>query len=154
MYRAPEIFDVIRNPFTFSDEGKTRSREEKETEDEARRLNVNFVPLERINNHRDYFGRVIEIRPSFKAVFGKNKAEPLNEVLRIRGQIVTAVQMLAELDDLRTEEDRARYSEDRKKYRAIIWNHGGNDEITTKLERAIADMEAVTEPVLRSQLRK
>ncbi len=98
MYRAPEVFDHIRSPASFSPEGRTRQRDEGETEEEARARDSDFVVLERINNNWKYFERVIDIRPSIKAMFGKDKAAPLDKVLRIRSEIIMAARMLSVLN--------------------------------------------------------
>ncbi len=157
MYRAPEVFDHIRNIAGYSGEGGTRHREEGETAAEASARDSDFIPFERINSHKEYFERVIEIRPSIKAIFGKDKAAPLDKVLKIRSKIVMAAQMKSALKGrtrFRTEQQQDQHFERMEDYEAVIWKGMGEpDEIDAELREAVAEMESTAEPILRSRLR-
>ena len=157
MYRAPEVFDHIRSPGSFSPEGSTRHREEGETEAEARARDSDFVPLERINSYREYFERVIDIRPSIKAIFGKDKAAPLDKVLKIRSEVFHAVYMKSVLKGrgpFPTDEQLEEHLGRMEKHEDVIWKaYGESDEIDAELREAIAEMEATAAPILRSRLR-
>lgn len=157
MYRALEVFDHIRSPMAYAGEGGTRPKQEGETSEEAQERDTDFVPFERINNYQEYFQRVIDIRPSIKAVFGKDKAAPLDKLLEIRRNIVVAAQMINRLKGrnyFRTEEQHQEHFDRIEKYQAVIWKGLSEpDEIDEALAKAIAEMEVTAEPILRSRLR-
>lgn len=157
MYRAPEVFDDIRNIAGYSGEGSTRHREEGETVAEASARDSEFIPLERINSRREYFERVIEIRPSIKAIFGKDKAAPLDKVLKVRSTVIMAAHMISALNGrthVRTEQQLDQHFERIEEYQAVIWKGMGEpDQIDAELREAIAEMESTAEPILRLRLR-
>lgn len=157
MYRATEVFDHIRSPMAYAGEGGTRPKQEDETSEEARERDSDFVPFERINNYQEFFQRVIDIRPRVKAVFGKNKADPLNKVLENRGKVEVAARMINRLkgrDYFRSEQQHREHFEHMEKYEAVIWKGLGEpDQIDADLREAVAEMESTVEPILRSQLR-
>ena len=141
----------------YAGEGGTRPKQEGETSEEAQERDTDFVPFERINNYQEYFQRVIDIRPSIKAVFGKDKAAPLDKLLEIRRNIVVAAQMINRLKGrnyFRTEEQHQEHFDRIEKYQAVIWKGLSEpDEIDEALAKAIAEMEVTAEPILRSRLR-
>lgn len=157
MYRAPEVFNHIRSTGSFFKEGGTRSREEGESEEEARAQDRYFVPFERINSHREYFERVIDIRPSIKAIFGKDNAAPLDKVLKIRSDISRAAWMMSMLErrgPFGTDEQMEKHLDQIEEYQNIIWNtYDESDQINSELQEAVAEMEATAAPILRSRLR-
>lgn len=156
MYRAPEVFNYIRNPGSFHKEGETRHREERESDEEARARDLDFMPFERINNHRKYFERVIDIRPSIKAIFGKDKAVPLDKVLEIRSDISRAawmITMLKRRGPFGTDEQLEKHLDQIEEHQNVIWNtYGESDQINTELQEAVAEMEETAAPILRSRL--
>lgn len=156
MYRAPEVFDHIRSPMAYAGEGQSRPREEGETEKQQRERDSQFVPFERNNQYQEYFQRVIEIRPSIKAIFGRNKAEPLEKILEIRQKILVSAQMIGRLNGrefFHTEEKHREHFDQVKKYQAVIWKGLSDpDEIDAALAKAVSEMESTAEPILRSRL--
>ena len=159
MYRAQEVFDYVRSPAGFVGEGSTRKRIEGETEDDAQERDARFVPIERFNNERAFFDRVISIRPSLKAVFGEDSTKPLDKVLDLRWRVIGAVRMRENLEKrpnhFRTEDQREKHFESLERQNAIISKFPGNDDpINAELSDALEEMKVTAEPLLASRLRQ
>lgn len=159
MYRAQEVFDYVRSPGGFVGEGSTRGRIVGETDEEARERDAKFVPIERLIHERAFFSRVIDIRPSFKAVFGEDSTKPLDVVLDLKGWVIGAVRKREHLEKrpnhFRTEEQRQKHFEALDRQNAIILKFPGNDDpIDAELSYALEAMKVIAEPLLVSRLRR
>jgi hypothetical protein len=156
MYEAQEVFASIRHPASYGGEGSSRIQGENETPEEKQARDLAFVPIERINSFGDFFGRVVSVRPRFRAMFGKDADGPLAEILGIRGQIVLAVRMLRRLEGRDVPDDPQKAEEHHQriqKNEAIKWSDEDNDEIEATLAQASKRMEKFVGPILRSRYR-
>jgi hypothetical protein len=95
IFEAQDVFDNVRSPFGFAGEGASRERSDDESDKTRKTLDHQFVPIERLNSHAEYFRRVQAIRPRFKAIFGSNATSSLDEIFKIRNEIVVASRMLS-----------------------------------------------------------
>ena len=163
MYRAQEVFDYVRSPGSFSNEGQSRvPQDPNETEEEKRTRDYNFVPLERLNNEQEYFKRVIDIRPGIKAMFGEEKSEPLDKILELRHEIIVAARMLSYTrmpNHFRTDEQYQRHLERQENFEAVIWkgyataiDENGSDPIDSQLATAKEDLLQTVGSVINKRL--
>jgi hypothetical protein len=155
-YQAPEVFARIRSPGGFSGEGSSRQSEPDETPEEKEARDSAFMPIERIRSESKFFEQVVEIRPRVDAFFGKGQAEPFNEFLRIRWEIIGAVHVLSRLRQrthFRTQEQEENHFEETGEREKVIWSFPGEDPIEERLTRAVASIEGFAGPVLESRLR-
>ncbi|MEX1107684.1 MAG: hypothetical protein WEC00_02115 [Dongiaceae bacterium] len=157
-YQAIEVFNDVRNPWGHAGEGESRAGREAELE-EVRRIKDNlFTPIERLNSHSEYFKKVIDLRPSFMAVFGKDKCNPLDEILKVRFEISHLAGLLLSRaeDDLHLRgQPRDEHSINlRKEFEELRWKGlAKEDAVDKRLNGAQVDMEKYVSPLLRSRFR-
>jgi hypothetical protein len=149
-FEAQDIFDYVRSPFGFVGEGASRQRSEGESEESRKVLDQQFVPLERLNHQADYFRRVQNIRPRLQAIFGSNATAHLDEILKIRNEIVVAARMLSHYaaDGLH-DADEARRRHQQTKWKGMQTP----DLIDDRLLECARGLEGRLEPILRSRYR-
>jgi len=155
-YQASEVFNRIRSVGGFVGEGSSRKPEADETPEDKQRRDLDFVPIERIANEARFFEQVVEIRPRVDALFGKGQAEPFNEFLRIRWEIIGAARALSQLrrrTHFRTEEQEEKHREQMEKYERIVWCWPENDPFAKDLKKAVASIEKLAAPLLESRFR-
>jgi hypothetical protein len=155
-YQAPEVFARIRSPGGFSGEGSSRKPEPDETPEEKQARDSAFVPIERIANEARFFEQVVEIRPRIDALFGKGQAEPFNEFLRVRWEIINAAHILGELrrrTHFGTQDREERHREETERNERIVWRWPGHDPFDESLTKAVDSIEKLAAPLLESRLR-
>lgn len=165
MYRAIEIFDYIRSPGSFSPEGTTRiPRDKDETPEQKEQRDYDFIPLERINSERDFFKKVIDIRPSFKAVYGEEKSAPLDKTLELRSKIILAARMMSHMrlrTHFRTDVHHQDHLDKIDEHEIVIWkdyikaiDESKMDPIDKELIQAKKDLIETVGPFLNKRLHK
>ena len=141
-FRVKAALYSTRNPLSYNTEGKSRKRDEAETERQSSALDEAFIPLERLNDHLEEFSQFDLARLIFRAHFRKENTCHFDEILKIRNEIVMASRMR-----MRFARDIDRHNEpsDRliEKYESIVWNHGDDDEINQRIENAVSKIEEV-----------
>jgi hypothetical protein len=155
-YQAREVFDRIRSPGSFAGEGSSRKPEVEEAPEEKEARDSAFVPIERIRNEARFFEQVLEIRPRIDALFGKGQAEPFDEFLKLRGEIIGAARSLSRLNqrtDFSTQEQRDDHLDRLGLHEEVIWSCHGGDRIDKRLVSAVESIERLAAPVLESRLR-
>ncbi len=114
--------------------------------------------MERLNAHSEYFRRIQSIRPRLKAIFGTNTTSALDEIFKIRNEILIASRMLSEyvldgLDNSPTE--RAEYRESRESHKQTKWKGMETpDQVDERVAKAKAALEERLEPLLKSRYRE
>lgn len=71
-YKLKDTIREIRGPFSYGDEGATRNRREFGTEGEARSRDGFYVPIARMNKHKDFLSEVISKKYRAQAVFQRD----------------------------------------------------------------------------------
>lgn len=157
-YQAKEGIEMARFPGSYAGEGSTRGIKENETEEETRKLNTAFVPIERLNKISNIFNKLSVLKFQFIAVFHDKAANPFNELLKIKREIEFAATMLssrywdkhhlARIERM-PERNREFEYEQMEKNEKIIWASAiERDEINDRLEKVIKDIEELCRPVL------
>lgn len=153
-YEACDKISVIRNPLGWQGEGETRKSRESETPEEKECLDQAYVVFERYQQNQEVFNKLHSLRYRFMALFGRDKAEPFDELRRILNEIFTSAQMLGRLW-YRVQNRRLPPEQDKKiirmieKHEAVFWS--GPDEtdpIRPRLEKTVADIESICSEII------
>lgn len=158
LYEAKDKIRNIRSPWGYSEEGKSRKRTEKESEEESKALDKAFVTYERYLKHQETFNRLHALRYRFMAIFGKDKEKLFIELDNIVTEIMLAAESLG-LDwasRSRThipisEKDQETLKENTRKHEQIIWAGFKDDPIAKGVEKVIHDIEKLCEPILKKR---
>jgi hypothetical protein len=146
-YQARDIINAARSSGIFGNEGATRERETWESESDTRTLNAYFATVERLNNKADFFAQLHARRYRFIALFGKDAAEPYNDLHKVYVEVVVAAQMLLSTYRNRME---GTLPQSYKKWRETIWQDLANDDpIPPRLDRIMEAIEATCRPVIQ-----
>lgn len=147
-YECKEKIDIIRSPFGYTGEGKTRKRSENEKPDESEIMDMAYVFIERYEKEKGPFIRLFSLKFRFIAVFGKKAEEPFNEMSKIIREIMLAANRLGDRywkDQGRrkfTEQQFQQHLDEMEKYEAIVWAGFENDELDKKVNKCIEKIEA------------
>ncbi|SRR6266851_1767765 len=79
-YESEGVFASIRNPVAFANEWADMPRHEGENDEDWKYRTTYYVPLKRMNDHKEFFLKVLKLQPRVMAVFGP-------EVEKIFGQL-------------------------------------------------------------------
>lgn len=93
-YEAQAAIHHMRNPLAGGSEGKSREREDLETEDQSLLRDRAFVLIERYLRYEKTFSRIQSLRFRFMATFGKDTIKPFDELNMIVSQIILAAKRL------------------------------------------------------------
>jgi hypothetical protein len=146
-YEARDIFNAVRSPGNFSDEGSTRPKTEGESVEDTRILNIYFAAIERLHRKVEFFSKLYARRYRFIAVLGRDAARPYDDLFELRNEIVTAVDML-----LITHRDRKTDSlaSDMQEWQRAIWGGRREDPISKKLDSIVAAIEETCRPIIQA----
>jgi hypothetical protein len=158
MYEAQWVFDYVRSPAEFEGEGSTRTGQADESVPVRVALNHQFVPLERMNARSDYFTKVTGLYPRYKAIFGRKAAVPVEEILKVRSEIIHAARMLSHYTrsnlEGATPETVDRRRKNQEKLEEVKWKGAGEpDPIDARLAGATAKLAENVAPILQSRYR-
>lgn len=152
-YEAQDVFDYVRNPAGFEGEGATRQRSAHESEETRQKLDSQFVPIERLNEQSDFFLRAQRLRPRFKALFGMDATAPIDELFKVRRDIVVAARILSHYAADAAPTD-ASIADKRQKFEKTKWKISDDDEVQARLDNACRQVEKIVGPILKSRYRK
>lgn len=148
-YEIQDVISVIRSPMSTSNEGKTRKRDENESEEDAELLDQAFTVIERYEKHKEPFHKLRAIKYRFITVFGRESEKPFNDVIDLINKIIRASNILGRRywnDKGRghlTEKQYLKHLEKREEYENIIWEDYEDDKITTELREIIGSVEFI-----------
>ncbi len=156
------INNYIRDSLTTSGDGSTRPiGDEAEPEWVKKARNQYFVPVERHQQQGELFGRIHSIRFRFMAAFGKEKAEPFNELsmviktiyaasIELRLGVSDSPEQLSAPSVKSAEKDKTRTEE----LKRTIWAGLKKDDPTAnELDQIIQKVEGTCRPVLEGGIR-
>lgn len=157
-YQAADAIRYMRNPFTQANEGRSRPRGERESDEEAWALDSANVPFERYNSNREVFNELRSLRYRFMAQHGKNAVKPFDDLNAVVGKIFAAANSLARThwrqrgatgwDEAREQ----RMDEAREKAEAVFWWDGTpEDPINDELDTIIDRIESICRPYIERE---
>ena len=124
-YESEGVFASIRNPGSFGYESEDMPRHEGESEDDFKYRATYYVPLKRLNNHKDFFIKVLQLQPRVMAVFGPQVVGIFAQLNEARVHIQVSAQML-----MRRRQENEGWTEARQAQRtrmeADIWSGMGD----------------------------
>lgn len=150
-YEARDIFQFVRQPFTFSNEGATRQKDDGETAADTQRLNTYFAISERLLKRNDFFANLLSRRYRFLALFGHGSEQnrPYDELFKIRTEVMGAVSMLmASYKQSRSGEPPPDRKLREKWESAIGWGDPENDPVARRLNDIVEAVEKTCRPAI------
>jgi hypothetical protein len=159
-YEIEEAISIIRSPFGYTDEGKTRKRGKNENPDNTELLDRAYTVIERFEKNGKPFHKLRALKFRFISLFGKDSAKPFNDVIKLTNRIIGASNRLGQWYWPRQGREKFSDSEFHKhlkemhEYEAIIWEDftsDGKDDIKEKMKSIIEDAESICNKVLRKK---
>jgi hypothetical protein len=148
VYEMEEILRQARSPWIPPHETARREGVSDELS-----TNSNYVPEARLLAHEDFFGRFRARKFAFAAVFGREMANPIDELWNIRLEINNAVVELIRNKEMASgdEEDRTIW----KQWRATAFRplKSEDDTLGKRISQQIADVEKVCRPAIEARAR-
>jgi hypothetical protein len=96
-YEARDVFTWVRSRGIFGGEGESRSTSESETDDQRKRRNTYFVPIERLTREKEVFARLQSLRYAFAAHFGSTTGQPFDAISEVHHQITSSASIIIQL---------------------------------------------------------
>lgn len=143
-YETRDSIIAIRNSFSHEGEGSTRKPTKNETEQEKKAKDMAYIVWERYDKRQSVFNKLHSMRYRFMVQIGNKEAEPFEQIQKIVSDIFIAASMLSELwaeRSLPYKSEKKDLHEEIKKYEAIIWWQGSENEIDTRVNKVVADIE-------------
>lgn len=150
-YQAKDIIALDRFPAGYADEGDARKAEPHEKPEQKRTRDDASVTRERFNKNSEAFSRIHALRYRFMAQFGKDTGVPFDQLKSILDELFVALHqwvMLSEVDDrvFTTSQSRQDHQARIEKYEAVLWGMEEDDQISMRVEKAIAHVEQICRP--------
>ena len=151
-YETKEIIGYMRSPGGFGGEGETRHPAEGESDDVRRKKNLAWIPIERHNQHLEKLSRLWALSYRFRAQFGIEKTQPIQDLRDVITSVKSAAFILSNFwtqlnFDVMTAEQYESNTALVRKYEAIFWagHRTGDpvngiapqDEIQSKVDQAV-----------------
>jgi hypothetical protein len=131
-----------------SREGQMREVEANETPEQKEARDRANVVFKRIRDNSDTFAELYALRFRFMARFGRDEAKPFDELRTIVNEVWVAAGELAQLWEKELK-GRAVDEDDVKAYMRIIWWHGKEDEIASRLRTTVESIENMCRPIIK-----
>ncbi len=148
MYEADDVFRDIRSGYYPIPEGKSQLTGAAKAKADYKR------GIERIEEHRPYFDKVISIQPIAKALLGDKVLEKLKDILQLRMEIITAFagRLNYNVSNEKGESDQT----DNQQPRNELWDiaHGAfddKDEFYQQYKAALNSLEDKLLPLIRGE---
>lgn len=147
-YQARDAIRTIRSPFSSPDvESRDRPREETETEDDKRRLDAHYVPIARLEERSEFLRGLLAKKYRMKALFGEKVDQPFIAINKTLNEIHFAASGMMRYSGSK-QIDRKLWT----KWEASIWEGAEEeDEISKRIDNAVAEMERICGPTLEER---
>jgi len=96
-YEAHQNLRIIRGPFIYIEEGKSRKKSVNETEEETKIYDNAYVIQERFEKNKESFERLQVLKFRFIAIFGKEHEKVFNDLIIIVNKILFATNEIARI---------------------------------------------------------
>lgn len=150
-FEIKDALTYIRNPFSNNEEGKTRKRDDRETEEDAELLDRGYVVVERYGKKETAFAEFNLLKYRFMATFGADKEPIFIDTYKTVNSIFHSARLLAthywkRQGRVQMEENEfQRHLDQMNKHEGILWDSGSeDDEIQIQLQSIHARLEAAT----------
>lgn len=148
-YEAEDVIRYIRSSLGYVGEGRSRSADPNETEEEKKIYDRAYVLIERYENNKEVFNKLRTLRYRFMVYFGAEKVTPFDDLKKIISKLLASARTLSYLwleeqgkretaDETRVERLRERTA----KYEAIFWEGSEDkDPIEPRVASLIKEIE-------------
>lgn len=156
-YECRDNLRSIRSPFARGDEGSSRKADPNESEDETGLLNRAYVVFERFENYREKFNKLFSLRYRFIALFGKEAAQPIEDLRHVLNKVFVSAQMLPSYwrrqGRIHMEGDQfQRHLDEMLKHERIFWGtFSDKDELDVSVNKLVETFEATCSRIIRRQ---
>ena len=146
-YEAHDAIRYIRNPFARVGEGSSRKANESETPEEKQINDTAYVVFERYNNRQELFNKIHSMRYRFMAQFGKEAAQPFDDLHKTINDIFISAQMLTHYwlqqgRNWTSDEEFKEHLAKMNEYEAVFWEKSvDNDPISPRVNAILIDIE-------------
>jgi hypothetical protein len=156
-YESEDAIREIRNPFSFTGEGKSRKRADYEREEESQLLDQAYVVFERYQKREKLFAELRSMKYRFMAAFGSQAGEPFKEMDKILNEIFISARMLG--THYWRRQGRVQMSDDEfqkhldamHKHEAIFWYMGEDeDTISPRMCKVVQQVENITRAAVKA----
>lgn len=141
-YEFRDLMKWVRSPFSYVGEAKSRVRGELESDDETKRKDTFFVPIERISSQKEFFAKVRVLRYRGMAYFGNDIDELFTELNKVKVAVEVSAEMLMGADSDYEKDDIKKWKAD------IGWGLIDGDSLASNIDNAIEKMEKICKPYL------
>jgi len=148
-----DIIDLIRSPFGYVGEGKTRKPGANEKPEHKDALDQAYVLIERYHQHAEVFSRVHALRYRFMAQFGTDASTPFGDLNRLVNELLLAAQRKARLAmvpewSLRSEAALEKHHQEWLEIERVYYSGEETDPIAPRLVKIISEIESTCRPVI------
>jgi hypothetical protein len=156
-YEAEDAIREIRNPSSYTDEGKSRKRADFEREEESQLLDQAHVVFERYQKREKLFAELRSIKYRFMATFGSQAGEPFKEMDKILNEIFISARMLGTHYWRRqgrvqmSDEEFQKHLDAMHKHEAVFWYTGEDeDTISLRMRNVVQQVENITRDAVKA----
>lgn len=154
-YEVSESFHIIRNPAGYVGEGKTRKRNENETDEESKILDNAYVVIERFEKEKAPFIKLKSMKYRFMVLYGKEAGEPFDEIVRLTNKLLLASNLLGHRywkDQGRrkfTDEQFEKHLKEMNEYESIFWaSFNQEDKFKEDVNKTISKIETICKRII------
>ena len=154
-YQARDVIAEIRSPFGFGGEGETRKPAPGERAADKAELDGAYVLIERYNKHLELFSKLRAMRYRFMARFGRESANPFDELNVVVNKLVQSSYRRASMTRYprtsASEEEAERLDQKAREIDSIYFAGFPDDAIAPKVESIVAAVETQCNGILTSK---
>ena len=154
-YECKDILNEIRSPFGYVSEGKTRKRNENESEEDSKTFDRAFVVFERYNKRFDSINKLRTLKYRYMTLISNGNSKCFDDLLSIFKDVLSSAEMLGSIywnnknTKYYTEDEKNLHLEEMKIHQSIIWNSGSeNDGVNLRLKEALTNVEKELSKIL------
>ena len=159
-FEIKDAIAMIRSPFSRSDEGSSRKRNEHESRETSDLLDRGYIVFERYSTKESAFADFNTLKYRFMASFGAESEQIFTDTTTILNTIFVSAQMLGTHYWQRQgrvpmdPEEGKEHLQEMQRHQQIFWDHGtDDDEIRKKLAAVQQRLDAIVKPCFQEPMR-
>ena len=159
-FEVRDAISFIRNPFSSTEEGKSRHKSEREQPHESELLDRGYIVVERYEKKEKVFAEFNTLKYKFMAAFGAETEEIFAETNKALHSIFSSARLLATHYWLRQGRVQMEADEFQKhldgmhRHEGIFWDiYSEDDEIRKKLKEIQKILEDTTAPCFKEPMK-
>jgi hypothetical protein len=144
-YEAEDAIKIIRYPGSYGGQGSTRKPGLNENLKQKHARDAAYVLIDRYLKFKKLFNRIHSMRHRFAAQFGKESAEPFDELHKLIKGILSSAMRLSEIwakdEEGIPQEEMEKYYCLRERYEAIFWEGSEDDDVNKIVKSIVTKIE-------------